>query len=309
MQMAARFLLEKSVHPERGIFFLALTYEDSFLPSVGFDRSHIDGFLDRLRKSCARKLDGLTFRYLLVSEYGDLDKRQHFHFLAMTSRAVPYTPPIIDLGNGYKVYSNAFVQFVRECWPYGHVDDGGTPSAAAVMYTTGYALKEDDFSCVHEDELRELWCWEHHKYGNRNGKAPKHLARLKPYIPFRRYSLKPGLGLDDATIRWVYDYVRNDGENFRFNIDLGGGFVVPVPGIYINKFSNLSYGSHLSYICTQIRKRSFENEQQETLSEAFERCPDSSLARSVRLARIKKRKDEKLQKALSQSLNIYRHEI
>lgn len=228
----------------------------------------------------------------------------------MTSRRFEYHAPIVELPGGYKVYSNEFVQLVRDCWPYGFVDDGGTPTAAAIMYTTGYALKEDEFSNDHEQELSELWCWEHHKYSE-TASTPKHLLKLKPFIPFRRFSLRPGLGLDEDTVKFVYKYMYNDGINFRFSIDLGQGFVVPIPGIYLDKFAAYNDGdATFSELCKAIRKDAFDNEMQSDLCEAYERSGGSDeLARTVRGARIKKRLDTKINNLLSQTSNIYRHEI
>lgn len=302
MQMAARFLLEKAQHPEYDSFFFALTYDESNVDfSRPFVKTHIDKFLQDVRNGLR---GGGTFRYILVSEYGDLDRRPHYHFIVLTTRKFP-TKGVYRLASGHQVRQNEFVELVRRSWPYGFVDDGGTPTAAAVMYTVGYALKEDDFSMDHEEELRALrWCSQHHV------KPPRKLRNLKPYIPFRRFSLRPGIGLDRETVSWVYRYMYNDGVNFRFSIDLGSGFVVPVPGVYLDKFAYYSDGDMtFSYLCKEIRKRQFDTVQQEALQESVERCSDGSLARSVRLARIKKRKDEKIQKALSQSLNIYRNEF
>lgn len=312
LQMASRLLLEKACHPNYDLFFLALTYDEGHLPSKGFDPSHIDGFLDNLRKRCSRLSEPCTFRYLLVGEYGDLEKRQHFHVCFLTSRSFPYRPPIIELSPGFRVYSNDFVDLVRLSWPYGHVDDGGSPTAAAILYTCGYALKEDEFTLEHEDELRALWSYKHNK-ALQVYKLPKRLARLQPYIPIRRFSLRPGLGLDLKTIYFVFRYMYNDGVHFRFSIDLGDGCIVPVPGIYLQKFED--YGtdnvtvSRFGFLCKIIRKRQFETDQQDDLSKAYDRCPDESLSRHVREMRIRKRLDEKLQKAFSQQSNIYRHEI
>lgn len=307
LQMASRLLLEKACHPEYDVFFLALTYDDEHLPNKGFDPSHIDGFLDSLRKRCSRLPEPATFRYLLVGEYGDLEKRQHFHICFLTSRHFPYRPPVIEISPGFRVFSNEFVNLVRVSWPFGHVDDGGTPSAAAVLYTCGYALKEDEFTLEHEDELRALWLYRHSK-ALQVYKLPKRLARLQPFIPIRRFSLRPGLGLDDKTIDFVYRYMYNDGVHFRFSFDFGDGLRVPIPGIYLDKFGD-SHNSTLGYVCKDIRKRQFKTDQQEALAKAYARCPDDSLSRHVREMRIKKRFDEKLQKALSQQSNIYRNEI
>lgn len=306
LQMASRLLLEKACHPEYDLFFLALTYEDSQLPCRGFDKSHIDSFLGSLRKRLDRSFSD-SLRYLLVGEYGDLEKRQHFHLVALTGRKYSYRLPLIELPSGYRCYSNDFVDLVRKCWPYGHVDDGGTPTAAAILYSCGYALKEDEFSLDHEDELRELWHYKHDKE-HRFHSIPKRLARLQPYIPLRRFSLKPGLGLDEDTINFVYRYMFNDGKHFRFSFDFGDGMIVPIPGIYLDKFSKYCDPTFGDF-CKLVRQNQFLSSQQDALSESFDRCPNDSLSKQVRRERVKKRLDEKIQKSLSQQSNIFRHAI
>lgn len=298
MQMAARFLIEKAVHPEYDTFFLALTYDEDHV-TQGFDKNHIDHFLQTLRNLTK---GFISFRYVLVAEYGDLDLRPHFHFLAHTSGKIP-DEGFFRLPNGHLVRKNAFVDSVRQAWNLGFVDDGGTPTAAAVMYTMGYALKEDAFSLEHEEELRAIW-----KLRRAHQNLPKHLRKLLPYIPFRRFSLRPGIGLDDESLAWVYKYMYNDGKHFRMSIDLGSGFIVPVPGIYLDKFSN-GFNDSFGYICKQIRSRRFEYDYQEKLAESIARCDDGTLAYEVRAARVRKRRDDKMQKYLSQSLNIFRNEI
>lgn len=299
MEIAARFLLEKAVHPEYDTFFLTLTYDEDHRPQ-GFRKDHIDGFLQALRNK-TRTWFGL--RYLLVCEYGDLDQREHYHFIVHTTKKIDDIS-VYRSSDGHKMRCNYFVDAVRRSWPYGYIDDGYTPGAAAVLYTTGYALKEDQFTLDHEDDLSRLrWCSQHHI------KPPKELRKLQPLIPFRRFSLRPGIGLDEKTVTWVYRYMYNDGVHYRFNIDLGSGFVVPVPGIYLDKFVTMDIDPVFSYICKCIRKSKFDNDYQTELDQSFDRSPDGALARRVRELRIKKRRDDKISKALSQSLNIYRNEF
>lgn len=295
VQMATRLLLESASHSEYGTYFLTLTYDCDHYPET-FRKDHIDKFLQDLRNSTR---DECTFRYVLVAEYGDLDARRHYHFLALTSVKFPDLGRI-QLQDGYWARSNFFVARVRDSWPFGFVDDGGVPTPAAVLYTLGYALKEDAFSLEHEDDIRDLrWYAMHHR------EPPKELRNLKPHIPFRRFSLKPGIGLDAATVKWVYNYVRNDGVHYRFSIDLGDGLKVPLPGIYLRKIEDID--RTFVDICRYIRSHQFETKMQDELEANYARCSDGSLASSVRLARIKKRQDEKIQKALSQQLNIFKN--
>ena len=61
MQMAARFLIEKAVHPDYDTFFLGLSYDERYYPSR-FRKDHIDAFLQSLRN---RTKDRTGLRYVL----------------------------------------------------------------------------------------------------------------------------------------------------------------------------------------------------------------------------------------------------
>lgn len=300
-QIAARIWLEYSVHrSERDIFFLTLTYDDLHNPGRPF-KDHIDNFLQDLRNDLRRS--DITVRYILVSEYGDLDNRPHYHFVALTSKKCPYGSPGRVTPDGYTIYPNRFVDAVRDCWPYGFVDDGGTPSPAAVLYTVGYALKEDQFSVEHDEVLREIW---------RLRRSRKNLSRSQMDVlsrkPFNRFSLRPGIGLDDETVDFVLQYVYNDGTNFRLNLDLGG-IKVPLPRIYLDKFTILQGDPFFSELLTRLRTYKFETVLQEDLSFSYDRCCDGSLARRVKMQRIDLRHRMKQEKVYNSLLNKYRNEL
>lgn len=286
-QMAARILIEHFANPGTGLHFLTLTYSDDFY-SGRFERSHIDKFLQDLRNSLRGHL---SFRYLIVCDRGDLLDRCHYHCIFLTSKDLPYGRSFRS-PDGHLFILHPFVDAVRSSWSYGFVDDGGVPSPAAIMYTTGYALKEDSYSLDHEDELSEIWYCIRHKIP-----LSPELQSVKDNAPFRRFSLRPGLGLDPSSVQWVYDYMYNDGIHFRTSISLGG-LRVPVPRIYLDKFIQLFDGdTTFSYIVREMRKNQFDTDLQDSLSEAYERCPDNRLSRSVRKARINKRKQDKLLKS------------
>lgn len=78
---------------------------------------------------------------------------------------------------------------VQPLWGLGYTYQGFVTSAS-VLYCTSYALKDDEY-------LEKDW------KGFEEGK------------PFRRYSLRPGLGLTDKCLSWWLGYVENDGKDYR----------------------------------------------------------------------------------------------
>lgn len=72
--------------------FVTLTYRDSDLPRYEsglphFSKSHVQKFIDRLRKKLIRGYD-CELRYFLVSEYGDQTERPHYHALMYLTKTI-----------------------------------------------------------------------------------------------------------------------------------------------------------------------------------------------------------------------------
>lgn len=55
--------------------FVTLTYDPEHYPATGTCKRDVQLFLKRLRKACGNK----SFRYYIVSEYGDNTCRGHYH--------------------------------------------------------------------------------------------------------------------------------------------------------------------------------------------------------------------------------------
>ncbi len=90
--------------------FITLTYADE--PQSGVNKTDIQEFLKRLRHK-----NPIKVKYYLVSEYGDLHGRAHYHMLLFN-----YVAPIEKL---------------REAWGHGHIHVG-TVSPASINYCAKY---------------------------------------------------------------------------------------------------------------------------------------------------------------------------
>jgi hypothetical protein len=123
---------------------VTLTYENDSLPFVevvdpdtgeydytpGFNKEHLQKFFKRLRKILDVK--GITFRYLVISEYGGTTDRPHYHGLFFF-RNVP---------EEYNIVMKLEDMILKE-WYYGHCyfDSIDEPTIA---YVTKYVLKDKE---------------------------------------------------------------------------------------------------------------------------------------------------------------------
>ena len=194
-QMAVRIMMEQLIEKPVHSYFLTLTYAPDFIPQVNgrncFSKEHITTFLDSLRNKVS--LRGFTLRMFLTCEYGEEGYRPHYHALIFLynsrSEATPCIPyPRLTPGKQAPHFYFA-ENVVSPLWKFGFVYQG-TVTPESILYCTSYALKDDEY-------LNQDW------KGFEEGK------------PFRRYSLKPGLGLTDNCINWWSNYVYNDGEDLR----------------------------------------------------------------------------------------------
>lgn len=117
------------------VFFVTLTYDDLHLPYYNgkpvFNHFHVRDFLDRLRHSKFGK-----FSYLLVSEYGGLFSRPHYHLIVIPKKQLSQL--------------DAY-WFIRDCWWYGDMLDVATLNSVkgqmlkAASYVTQYVNKDPLF--------------------------------------------------------------------------------------------------------------------------------------------------------------------
>lgn len=104
--------------------YFTLTYDDENLPELEIpDKYGLQKFFKRFRRRLDYKGIQCTFRYYIVSEYGDDFGRLHYHGLLF---GIPF--------------SHEIFQCFMDCWPYGRVDyKAGSPKS--INYVTKYVHK------------------------------------------------------------------------------------------------------------------------------------------------------------------------
>lgn len=105
--------------------FVTLTYDDDNVPD-SVSKSEVQLYLMRLRKG-NKNHAGLTFRYFLAGEYGDIFQRPHYH--------------IIFFFDNIKDYDLRTFDYITNLWAKGNVQFGmATP--ASIHYTCKYIIKD-----------------------------------------------------------------------------------------------------------------------------------------------------------------------
>ena len=170
--------------------FLTLTYDDEHLPSdLGLQKQDPTKFLKRLRKEVGQ------FRYYLVGEYGDENKRPHYH-------AIIYGLRFDDRyewmrRNGYPVYRS---DLLESKWTAGYSSVQNVDSGC-IRYVARYVHKKLGVSHDYQRvDTSTGECWE----------VPPEYAVM---------SRRPGLAHDWFEQYWsdVYpsDFVVLEGRKYR----------------------------------------------------------------------------------------------
>lgn len=105
--------------------FVTMTYDDEHYPKTGTCKRDVQLFLKRLRKALGNR----SFRYYIVSEYGDHTYRGHYHGLFFFQNN--FSGSIND---------TLYDQFVN-CWGNGFMKFGEIEEGS-IVYCTKYCLKE-----------------------------------------------------------------------------------------------------------------------------------------------------------------------
>lgn len=201
-QMAIRIKMEQNIDKPLYSYFITLTYNEDSIPKFNgrdcFSKKHITTFLDSLKHRLSR--DGYSYRYFFTCEYGEEGYRPHYHAILFlygrisdSGRVARVHYPLLTPGlSAPHFFFNDCI--VQPLWPFGFTYQG-TVSSASVLYCTSYALKDDEL-------LTRDW------------------KGFEPGKPFRRYSLKPGLGLTDKCCDWFYNYIINDEKEYRTSISI-----------------------------------------------------------------------------------------
>lgn len=130
-QWAMRCLHEKRLHREN--CFVTLTYDDANLPPFGtLVKRDLQLFMKRLRKE---KGDGI--RFYACGEYGDRNKRPHYHVLLFNCDFSDKRPTGANR-RGDRYYDSASL---RAIWGLGHVLLGDVTFDSAA-YVARYVMKK-----------------------------------------------------------------------------------------------------------------------------------------------------------------------
>ena len=144
-------------------FFYTLTYNDEHLPHYGkvhgFSKRHIQLFIKRLRK----QLDvvGISLKYLVSCEYGELRQRPHYHALFFLSQW--YNPFTF-----YKLVEYEWSTYVRsekKRVSLGFVKPGDNVGVVrgttGIQYVTKYVVKDISYVSSHITYIQN---WLHNRY-------------------------------------------------------------------------------------------------------------------------------------------------
>lgn len=155
---SARLMHEAQMHENNCV--ITLTYDDAFLPHGGtLVKKHYVDFMKRLREH----FEGVTIRFFLCGEYGDLNGRPHYH-------ACLFGIDFLDKYFWRKSESGAILfrsPTLEKLWTFGHSEIGFLDVRSA-SYIARYCVK---------------------KVGH---KAP--VGRLKEFVRMSRGNNKTGAG-------------------------------------------------------------------------------------------------------------------
>lgn len=196
-QMADRIFLEHKFGGGEA-FFITLTYAPEFLPEhiddntgeilPAFSKEDTRMFTDNFRYFLRSRGLG-TFRYFLTCELGEELGRSHYHLITLHKDLKPYE---VDI----KIIRELAEQsWSRSGYLLGRVQVVRA-NANRVNYATQYALKEEGYLYQRYD-----------KFDNRK--------------PFRKFSLRPGLGAEPGALQNMGKYCAQRG-NYRYNFSFNG---------------------------------------------------------------------------------------
>lgn len=180
-------------------FFVTLTYDDHNLPLndggyPAFSRRDTQNFLKRLRKDF--EADGLgKLRYFLTCEYGSEQSIEYYKLKYGIDRGRSHYHLLIFCQDS-EIPLELMRVYVSNNWLLGRTQVGSC-TAGSIVYSTSYALKDDQVFYQHWDKSDRC-------------------------RPFRAQSLKPGLGGTPQVLEWLQSYVYNDGKALRDTLSMEG---------------------------------------------------------------------------------------
>lgn len=133
---AIRCMHEARMHKEN--CFITVTFDNENLPRSGsLDLDVYQKFLKRLRKHCASA--GVKIRFYGCGEYGELNKRPHYHFIIF-GYDFPDKKFYSTLSNGEHLYTSKQLDSV---WGFGGCKIGSVTFESAA-YVARYCMKKVD---------------------------------------------------------------------------------------------------------------------------------------------------------------------
>lgn len=176
-QWAMRCLHEAQLYENN--CFITLTYDQEHLPGdLSLDKSHFQKFMKRLRK----KYPGEKIRYYHCGEYGEENKRPHYH-------ACLFNHDFQDkqqwtVRNGTKLYVS---EELMNLWPYGFSTIGDVTFDSAA-YVARYITKKITGKALEETNSQGLKPYE--LYDSNTGEITKIQSE------YTTMSRRPGIGKD-----------------------------------------------------------------------------------------------------------------
>lgn len=173
-EWATRMAHELMMH--RSSCFLTLTYNSTHLPEdLSLNRRHFADFIRSVRKRTKKKI-----RYYHCGEYGEINKRPHYHALLFGYRPddLEHLPNVGS--NGFQLYRS---RFLEKSWGKGFVSVG-TATWQSAAYVARYMIKK--IGACTEDNIDE--------YLERYGRWDEHGEFWTVEPEYATMSLKPGIG-------------------------------------------------------------------------------------------------------------------
>lgn len=223
-QWAIRISHEAQIHEQEGkpCIFVTLTYNDKYLPTnESISKREVQLFLKRLRKY----FTGRSIKYYAVGEYGEQNRRPHYHLILFN---VDFEDKELwTMSNGNPIYCSPVL---TRLWrdpdtkeSYGYANFGAVTYESAA-YVARYSTKK-------QAGYKAL---EHYEHITRYGE----LVQLEP--EFALMSLKKPIGET-----WLKKYCSDIFPLDKVvRLSTKGAVSMPVPRFYYKKLEKLDPGTY-----------------------------------------------------------------
>lgn len=249
-QWAIRCMHEADLHIDNS--FITLTYDPEHLPFDGsLDKRHYQTFMKRLRKNTGAKI-----RYYHCGEYGEKNKRPHYHSILFGYDFKDKEP--WKKINGQQLYTS---EFLSRTWGKGFVTIGNVTFESAA-YVARYIMKKVN------NELAEKTL---HYFD-----IDFDTGEAKPLLPeYTTMSRRPGIGHD-----W---YQKFKTDVFPSDQVIVKGKAIKPPKYYLDIYQREEPGNH-SNIKRKRLRHAQANADDQTAERLFvrETVKKASLAHLIR---------------------------